>query len=214
MANRTGPRVRRVTGRGLLNAAVDLTAAGLIVVVALRLYSIATAVSLPFDPYIYRADGSRADPVNLVFESPAIGVSSDDAVAAVTSVLGWYEVTGEQMAFRDAGTSRPVGRHLGLDLGGGARLHMRIARVEAGDTSIRVLAAVHRDEPATCGHVGRAFDEVRDQVARAFRDAGYLVTELSPGNNASGQHCDGSRTPGDGRAIVIRLPAPVSGPKE
>ncbi len=198
-------RRRRITLGGLAAGAVDLAALALVVFVTFRLYTIATASPLPFEPYLSRSDGSRADPVNIVFESAQPGIDSSRAATTVQNVLGWYEVAGEPMSFTVAGARQATAYQFGLDLGGGARIHLRIAAVTADDRQIHVLAAVHRDEPAGCGHVGRAFDESRDQVAAAFRTAGYSVTQLDLGNAASGRHCDASQTPGDGKAIVIRL---------
>lgn len=194
-----------VSPRGLINAAIDLAALGLALFVLLRLYTITTAAPVPFDPYLVRADGSRADPVNIVFESVTPGLDSATVADAVIATLGWYDVAGEPMSFVSLDRKQASARQLGRDLGGGTRLHLRIAAVDAADNQTRVLAAVHRDESAACGHVGRGFDETREQLAEAFRAAGYLVTLLSLGNDASGRHCDGSRTSGDGRAVVVRI---------
>ena len=154
-----------------------------------------------FDPYIYRMNGSAADPINLIFR-----VGDAERVAeAVQRVLGWRPVAGSPMLFRDRGQERPTVRHFGLVLGGGVRLHMRIEAITAADGQDYVLAAVHRDASVPCGHTGGAFDETRDLVAGAFAAAGYKVTRVRLGNTAAGRHCDGSTTGGDGAAAMIAL---------
>jgi hypothetical protein len=120
-------------------------------------------------------------------------------------VLNWPEVEGSSMTFVDQGRAVPTGRQLGLDLGNGGRLHIRVAATPAGDEQAYVLAAVHRDDVKDCGHVGRATDEMRDYVAYAFAQAGYTVRRVALGNITPGDHCDGSRPVSDGYAAVIEM---------
>ena len=89
--------------------------------------------------------------------------------------------------------------------GGGSRYHVRIETITPDDAQDYVLAAVHRDDSVRCGHVGVAFDETRDLIARAFADAGYTVSLVRLGNSQSATHCDGTRNAGDGTAAVIDL---------
>lgn len=156
------------------------------------------------DPYLHRANGAVADPINLIFR----GADADAVAAAVTRVLGWPAVNGSPMAFIRAGGQRGTGRQLGLDLGGGSRLHVRVEAVSAEEAQVYVLAAVHRDDPAACGHVGRAFDEIRDMVGRGFAAAGYRVVLVHLDNGSSGTHCDSTRLTGDGYAVIIDLTEP------
>jgi hypothetical protein len=155
-----------------------------------------------FEPYIYRATGERADPVNIIF----LHTDGTTAAAASERVLGWRMVVASGMNFKQkSGGTRPTSRQLAADIGPGSRFHMRIQAVPLTDTQTYVLASVHRDETVACGHVGRGFDETRDLVARTFAEAGYRVAYVDIGNTNSGLHCDGSRVPGDGRAVLIDL---------
>ena len=166
--------------------------------------AVAPALEAPagFEPYIYRASGERADPVNIVF----LHTDEATASAAVQRVLGWRSIVATGMTFKQkSGGVRPTSRQLAADLSPGARYHMRIQAVPLTDTQTYVLASVHRDETVACGHVGRAFDETRDLVAHAFAEAGYPTGYVDLGNTDSGLHCDGSRVAGDGRAILIDL---------
>ncbi len=157
-----------------------------------------------FNPYIHRASGTRADPVNLIFR----GASTEAVAQSVTRVLGWSDVPGSAMMFVRRDGQRISGRQFGLDLGGGTRLHLRVEAVGADEGQTFVLAAIHRDDWAGCGHVGGAFDEARDIVAQAFAAAGYHVTSVPLANTESGRHCDGSWTHGDGAATLIDLTPP------
>lgn len=161
------------------------------------------ALTLPsdFDPYLRRATDERADPINIVFWASSTQV----VVEAVERVLGWRRVEGSKMVFLDRGQRRPTAFQFGLPLGAGSRYHLRIEEVEPGAGQLYVLAAVHRDEMAPCGHVGHGFDEARDLIAGAFAAAGYQVAIVDAGHTASGVHCDGSYTPSDGRVALIRL---------
>ena len=155
-----------------------------------------------FEPYIYRASGERADPVNIIF----LHTDGATASAAVQRVLGWRAIVATGMNFKHkGGGARPTSRQLAADLSPGTRYHMRIQAVPLTDTQTYVLASVHRDETVACGHVGRAFDETRDLVAGAFAEAGYPIDFVSLDNTSSGLHCDGSRVAGDGRAVLIDL---------
>lgn len=161
------------------------------------------ALELPtgFDPYIYRPTGELADPVNIIF------LHTDGATAAAVSerVLGWRSATAAGMTFKNKTSARPTYRHLVADLSTQVRWHMRIQTVPLSDTQTYVLASVHRDDSAPCGHVGRGFDETRDIVARAFAEAGFPTRIVDLDNTAAGQHCDGSRVGGDGTAVLIDL---------
>jgi len=154
-----------------------------------------------FDPYIHRSSGQPADPVNLIFR----GADADTAAQLAQRVLGWPVVAGSPMQFTDQGHDHPTAWQLGHDLGHGSRYHLRIEAIGAADGQSYTLAAVHRDDLVACGHVGRAFDEVRDIVVRAFADAGYSVSMVWLGNTEDGLQCDGSRTAGGGAAAIIDL---------
>ena len=157
-----------------------------------------------FEPYIFRPTGEKADPINLIFlHTDAATVS-----AAIERVLGWRPISASGMSFRKNGEGlsvRPTSRQLAADLSTGSRYHIRIQSVPITDTQTYVLASVHRDDTASCGHVGRGFDETRDLVARAFAEAGYRVQKVDLNNGASGAHCDGSRVAGDGFGVLIDL---------
>jgi hypothetical protein len=154
-----------------------------------------------FDPYIYRQNGERADPVNVVF------LHTDGATAAATSqrVLGWKPVVATGMSFKQRNGTRPTFRQLAADLSPISRYHMRIQAVPITDTQTYVLASVHRDDTAPCGHVGRGFDDMRDLVAEKFREAGFPIRIIELDNTLAGLHCDGSRVGGDGKAVLIDL---------
>jgi hypothetical protein len=109
------------------------------------------------------------------------------------------------MDFYDQGRVHPVAWQLAQDLGNGSRYHMRIEAIGPTDGQSYTLAAVHRDDSVACGHVGRAFDQVRDLVVHAFEDAGYPVTMVWLGNIDDGPQCDGSRTSGGGAAAIIDI---------
>ena len=165
--------------------------------------SLVPALPSGFEPYIVRQNGRRADPVNLVFTSG----DANEVAAAVQRVLGWQPVHASPMAFVDQGRVRPTAWQLGLPTAGGSRTHLRIATVSPEDGQGHVLAAVHRDDTVACGHVGAAFDEMRDYVASAFEAAGYRVHVAWLGNTEAGSHCDGSWTTGDGKVAIIDLTA-------
>lgn len=153
-------------------------------------------------PYIVRPNGQRADPVNIIFRAG----HPDQVLAAVRRVLGWHTIAGGPMSFQIGGAEAATAHQLGFEMGNGGRVHLRIAGATLfNEQGSYVAVAVHRDETVKCGHVGRGFDELRDQVVRAFRAAGYPVTLTLVDNNRSGPHCDGSITPGDGVVAVIDL---------
>jgi hypothetical protein len=154
-----------------------------------------------FDPYIFRMSGERADPVNLIF----LHTDAATVAATIERVLGWRPVVASNMQFKRGDRLRPTSRQLAAEITVGSRYHIRIQAVPISDTQWWVLASVHRDDTAACGHVGRAFDESRDLVARALAGAGLPIGTIDLGNDASGVHCDGSRVPGDGRAVLIDL---------
>lgn len=160
-------------------------------------------VPVGFDPYIYRPTGELADPVNIIF------LHTDGATAAAVAerVLGWRAATAAGMMFKNRTGARPTYRHLVADLSAQVRWHLRIQAVPLSDTQTYVLASVHRDDTAPCGHVGRGFDETRDIVGRAFAEAGFPTRIVYLDNTAAGQHCDGSRVGGDGAAVLIDLSA-------
>ena len=153
------------------------------------------------EPYIYRPTGERADPVNLIF----LHTDANTVSAAIERVLGWKPVVASGMSFRERTGTRPTSRQLAAEISPQSRFHIRIQAVPITDLQTHVLASVHRDDTVACGHVGRAFDEMRDLVARAFAEAGHPVRVVELGNTASGLHCDGSRVAGDGAAALIDL---------
>jgi hypothetical protein len=157
-----------------------------------------------FAPYLYRGNGQPADPVNLLFRA-----NDGKAVAqAVREVLGWLPVSSTPMNFIDEGRVRPTGWQFYLPLDAGARFHLRIEAVNPADGRDYVLAAVHHDLLADCGHLGTAFDDMREHVARAFAQVGYQVETTTLGNTQPGRQCNGSYTGGDGRLAVIDLTRP------
>jgi hypothetical protein len=153
-----------------------------------------------FDPYLHRTSGALADPVNLIFRG-----TLSQAEAAVPRVLGWQPVQGSMMVFYDHGQRLQTGAQFGLNLPGGSRFHLRLEAVTAAHGTKYVLAGVHRDDLAACGHVGHAFNAARDLVAGQFAQAGYTVTREYLGNTTPGRQCDGSFSAGDGSAAVIDL---------
>ena len=186
--------------RGLLRPLALLVAT----LVATAGFSHANDSGLPgvFDPYIHRASsGAAADPINLIFR----GASADTVLHSAEQTLDWTPVAGSPMDFLDASHTRASGWQLGYDLGQGSRYHMRIEAVSTLDGQSYVLAAVHRDDTVACGHVGRAFDRAREVVAQAYVAAGYTVSTVWLGNTTPGPQCDGSRTAGDGSAVIINL---------
>jgi hypothetical protein len=154
-----------------------------------------------FDPYIQRDGGAPADPINLIF----YGADASEASDAVHAILGWPVTQGSPMNFLDRGRLRPTAWQMGFDLGGGARYHLRIEDLTPTDAQPYVLAAVHHDVAAACGHVGTDFDQQRIRVAQAFRADGYPVQVLDVGNTDAGPQCDGSFTHGDGKVALIDL---------
>jgi hypothetical protein len=200
------PQTRRLQGSFLLRGL--LLSASLLA--ALIGFSQATGdssgpIALPFDPYVHRTDGPLADPINLIF----YGGDADSVAATLHKTLGWPVVEGSPMTFFDHGAVRQTRWQLGQDLGRGNRWHLRVEAVSATDGQDYVLAAVHYDKAAACGHVGGQFDPARRKVVRALADAGYHVHAISLGNTEPGPQCDGTSTAGDGTVAVIDL-APVS----
>jgi hypothetical protein len=116
------------------------------------------------------------------------------------------------MTFVDHDVPHATAVHMGVEFVSGARIHIRIEAIAAEDHQGYVLAAVHRDDPLPCGHVGRGVDEMRDFVARAFAAAGNAVENLPVGSSEPGPHCDGSRPVSDGIATVIDLTASPPAP--
>lgn len=152
------------------------------------------------DVYLHRSDGALADPVNLIF----IAANGDEAAAAVERVLGWQPTGGSELLFWRAGEPALEPLQLGLSLGHGDRYHMRI-EARHDESAGEVYAGVHHDVRAACGHLGREFDAMRDDVAASFADAGYAVSRIDLGNTAPSRQCDGSFSSGDGVAAVIDL---------
>jgi hypothetical protein len=161
-----------------------------------------------FDPYLHRITGALADPINLVF----LNADPDSVAASIHRVLGWPLVAGSPMVFSDQGAQNPTGWQLGLDLGRGSRIHLRVEALPADSNQSYVLAAVHRDEGVACGHIGGAFDRERQLVARAFAAAGYAVTAEARGNTQAAPQCDGSFTSGDGTIVFIDLATRIRTP--
>jgi len=163
-----------------------------------------------FDPYLYRMNGEQADPVNVIF----LHTDAATAAAVVERVLGWRPVVASGMLFKTRTSSRPTSRQLSADVSPVMRYHMRLEAVPITDTQTYVLASVHRDETAACGHVGRGFNEMREVVAQGFAAAGFAIAVIDLGNTNQGLHCDGSHVGGDGRVVLIDLSATprVDGP--
>ncbi len=158
------------------------------------------------DLYLHRSGGAIADPVNLIF----VNTTGDRAAAAVERVLGWQPTGGSELLFWRAGEPALEPLQLGQGLGHGDRYHIRIEERPGGTTG-EVYAGVHHDIRAACGHLGRDFDAMRDDVAERFAAAGYAVARIDLGNTAPSRQCDGSFSNGDGVAAVIDLgsePAP------
>jgi hypothetical protein len=164
----------------------------------------ASAAPVPFGPYLRRADGHSADPVNVIFTG-----EGDAAVVAltITRVLRWLPVAGSDMAFSDHGETLWAELQLGTPSQAGIRRHIRLAGAE--EPSERwvayTLAGVHHDLDVPCGHLGVAFDEERNALAQAMEEAGFRVTWLWLGNDGPVEHCTGAVTHGDGWAAVIEL---------
>jgi hypothetical protein len=159
------------------------------------------------DLYLHRSGGAMADPVNLIF----LHANGNEAEAAVERVLGWQPTSGSELLFWRAGEPALEPLQLGLNLGHGDRYHMRIEE-RPGGTVDEVYAGVHHDVRAACGHLGREFDAMRDDVAARFAAAGYAVSQVDLGNTEPSRQCDGSFSSGDGVAAVIDLdsmPAPA-----
>lgn len=201
-----------MVGALVLVAAVGLSVAALVTEAFGRTRGAAAreadqpALPAGFDPYIYRENGTPADPVNLVFLRP--NAETGQVVAVVQQVLGWREVDSAnttKMMFRDHAQGRATVRQLELPLAAGSRFHLRLEDVLATSGQGYVLAAVHRDDSVSCGHIGTAFNDMRDVVVRAFVAAGYPVTLVRQGNTGTGAQCDGSLTGGDGQIAVIDL---------
>lgn len=171
-----------------------------------------------FDPYLHRTTGELADPVNLIFRGAAV----DTVAKTVQRLLDWPQADGSAMIFYDHGLTRDTAYQFAMNLGAGARQHLRLERIGAAAGQPYVLAGVHRDDTVACGHVGRFFDQERDVVAGAFTAAGYRVTYRRLDNTQPGRQCDGSLTAGDGTVAIIDLGgtslsslrpiAPVGGP--
>lgn len=159
------------------------------------------------DLYLHRSDGALADPVNLIF----VNANGNEAASAVEHVLGWQATSGSELLFWRAGEPALEPLQLGLSLGHGDRYHIRIEE-RPGETAGEVYAGVHHDVRAACGHLGREFDAMRDQVSARFAAAGYAVSQIDLGNTQPSRQCDGSFSGGDGVAAVIDLgsaPAPA-----
>lgn len=163
--------------------------------------------------YLLRESGETADPVNIIFAGEADGI---DVAARVSQVLRWTPVQGSRMAFTSGTSTVWTQAQLGAAMSGGARRHLRLAAapMPSAEWGPITLAAVHRDQPVTCGHAGRAFDQQRDEIAVAMQRAGFAVSWTWLGNDGPVRHCDGSVTHGDGWVAVIDLtsgPASTSG---
>lgn len=154
-----------------------------------------------FEPYLLRANGRNADPVNIVFLAP----DTTAVNIAARTILRWPPVSASPMRFSEGPDVRNTAAQFQLVLGRGARYHLRIESVPRRDGRGYVLAAAHRDDPAACGHIGVEFDQARDLIADVFANAGYPVDLLWLGNTEAVRHCDGSLSAGDGRVAVINL---------
>jgi len=167
-----------------------------------------------FGLYLSRSDGQSADPVNVIF------IGEQDAAAVALRLAGrllWVPIQGDDMAFTVKGDTRWAEIQLGTMAAGTVRKHIRIAGAANSERwGPYALAGVHRDLAVSCGHVGFAFDEERDALAAAMREAGYSVNWIQLGNDAPVQHCDGAVSHGDGWAAVIDLrrgrPTPTATP--
>lgn len=197
---------KRARGRGWMRWMWGGIAAAAMSVAVLGVAGRSAAQQGGFDPYIRRENGARADPINLLFR----GGNADDVAKTIEDVMRWRPVEGSAMSFLDGGRLLPTAQQLGLDLGPAARLHLRIEDAAPEDGREFVLASAHRDDSVKCGHVGRAFDDTRDMIARAFSAAGYSVEYVRLDNVAPARHCDGSLTGGDGDAVIINLSPPAS----
>lgn len=167
-----------------------------------------------FGLYLRRSDGQSADPINVIF------IGEQDAAAVALRLAGrllWVPIQGDDMAFTVKGNTRWAEVQLGTVAAGMLRKHIRIAGAASSERwGSYVLAGVHRDLAVSCGHVGFAFNEERDDLAAAMREAGYSVSWIQLGNDAPVQHCDGAVSHGDGWAAVIDLrrdrPIPTATP--
>ena len=164
----------------------------------------ADAPAVRFGLYLRRMDGRSADPVNVIFTGERHATAAGLHVARA---LRWTAVPGSDMAFTDHGVTRWAELQLGTGPRGGLRRHLRLAgsQGESERWGMYTLAAVHHDIEVPCGHLGAGFDEERDALAAAMEAVGYRVTWLWLGNDGPVEHCDGSRTHGDGWAAVIEL---------
>jgi hypothetical protein len=162
------------------------------------------ALAEGFTHYLYRNNGQPADPINLMFRTG----DGRSVAKAVRDVLGWVPVNSTPMDFRHASGTRPTGWQFNLPLEAGVRFHLRVEAVTPSDQRDYVLAAVHQDVPARCGHLGTSFDVMREHVAQAFAKAGYQVETITLDNTQPGRQCDGSYTAGDGRLTIIDLTRP------
>lgn len=157
-----------------------------------------------FAPYLRRADGRLADPVNVIFAGDG---DPDEVAALLAGPLNWTPVDGSDMAFVDHGQTRWADTQLGTVADGGVRKHIRLAgaAAESKRWGPYTLASVHHDLVVPCGHIGLAFDEERDALAATMRAAGYTLTWLRLDNDGPVPHCNGAVTQGDGWAVVIHL---------
>lgn len=163
-----------------------------------------TLTDLTVYPYLLRASGQRADPINLLF----VGTTNVQAVAAlIRDTLGWRSDSGSTMFFVQGNEIQPQDAQVASSEENGRRYHLRLKLGQglvAGKPFI--LGAVHVDERAGCGHVGREFDAARDFLKAELAWSGLRV-EVEPWNNTGpARHCDGSETAGDGLLAVVELP--------
>lgn len=164
----------------------------------------AEPATFDFAPYLRRSDGRPADPVNVI----VVGQGDADAVAdRLADVLRWVRVPGSDMAFVDRGQTRWANVQLGTAGEAGFRKHIRLAggAAESPRWGAYTLASVHHDLVVPCGHVGLGFDEERDALAFAMRNAGYPLSWVYVGNDGPVEHCNGTESRGDGWAAVIDL---------
>ena len=156
----------------------------------------------------------QMDPMNVVFYNDGYW---DDAYDHTESHLGWDHGGGATMYFYDHAAFRAHhGQRASAGVLSGSRLHIRFRQGENSDPTWGTYsqAAVHKDEMKWCGwppfgHVAVDFDDVRDDVMAAFKNAGdgHGNPGLVWNDNTEGSpQCDGSSPSGDGYTTWIYMP--------